>query len=233
MPRADRCVCQVCVMGDREGYVSWSVFVDRSYPNLFITCLLCFAEIMVNERPSAVSILDKHQQKVADRKGRRNLEVLPPRHDRAEKSKGPAGSSHKSKKRPREGGNVATTVRLPGSMPTPPPSCRVVAEVVPPSPRALVQGAVGSSLAGAWASPTPFDLLGSGYQFTRRVRVALLEEARESFRYVSPSDLLRNGFELLCCSIVFAQHSLQGRDRHVEAVSHLDHQLSEATQDLK
>jgi len=82
-------------------------------------------------------------------------------------------------------------------------------------------------------TPTPFDLLGSSYQFSRRVRVPLLDESRESFREVSPSDLLKRGFELMCRSVVLVQHGLQGRDRHVEVVSHLEHQLSEATQDLK
>ena len=63
--------------------------------------------------------------------------------------------------------------------------------------------------------------------------MALPDESRESFREVSPSDLLRSGFELMCRSVVLVQHGLQGRDRHVEVVSHLEHQLSEATQDLK
>ena len=117
-------------------------------------------------------------------------------------------------------------------MPTPPPSRRG-GEVVPPSPRPVVHGAAGSSEVGAWATPTPFDLLGSRYQFSRRVRVALSNEARESFRDVSPSDLLRSDFEMMCRSVVLVQNGLQGRDRQVEDMSQLEHQLSESTQDLK
>ena len=206
-------------------------FVGRFWVffNLFIFC--CFAEVMVQERPTAVSVLDKHRQKVAERKGRRSLEVLPPKADRAEKSKGTARPSHKSKKRPRDGGNVATTTRSLGSMPTPPPR-REAAEVAPPSPRPVERGA-GPSKTDAWASPSPFDILGSGYQFTRRVRVTLPDETRESFRDVSPSDLLRGGFELMCRSFVLVQNGIQGRDCQAEDVSQLEHQLAEATEDLK
>ena len=126
--------------------------------------------------------------------------MLPPRPDRAEKSKGSTGASHKFKKWPRDGGNVATTTRSSGSMSTP-TLCREAAEVAPPSPRPAERG-VGPSETGVVAIPSPFDLLGSSYQFMRRVRVALPDETRESFRDVSPSDLLRSGLELMCRSVV-------------------------------
>ena len=126
---------------------------------------------------------------------------------------------------------MATTTRSPGSMLIPPPR-REVAEVVPPSPISLERG-VGPSEVGVGATPSPFDLLGSGYQFTRRVRVALPYETRESFGDVSPSDLLRSGLELMCRSIVLVQNGIQGRDRQVEDVSQLEHELVEATKDLK
>jgi len=63
--------------------------------------------------------------------------------------------------------------------------------------------------------------------------VALPDESRESLRDVSPTELLRSGLELMCRSLVLVQHGLQGRDRHEEVVSHLEHQLSEVTQSLK
>jgi len=116
---------------------------------------------MVNERPSAVGVLDKHRQKAAERKGRRSLEVMPPANEVAAKFKGPAGPSQKSKKRPREGGNIATTTRSLGSMPTPPPPRREAAKAVPPCPRsrpgssdALVRPTPAHSLRplGAWPS---------------------------------------------------------------------------------
>ena len=127
--------------------------------------------------------------------------MLPSRADRV-------GPSHKSKKRLRDGGNVATTTRSPGAMSTPLPR-REVTAVVPPSPQPVERG-VGPSEAGA--APSPFDPLGSGYQFTRRVRVALPEETRECFRDVAPSNLLRSGLELMCHSIVLVQNEIQGRD---------------------
>jgi len=114
--------------------------------------------------------------------------------------KGSAGPSQKSKKRPRDGGNVATTTRSTGSLPTPPPRQEAI-EMGEPSLRCMVN-VVGLPEAGARASPSPLDLLGGGLKFTLRVRVALPRETRESIRGVSPSDLLRSGLELMCRSIV-------------------------------
>jgi len=210
--------------------IVFSRSVGRPSLLYFLTCVLFFlAETMVNERPNAVSVLDKHRQKAAERKGRRSLEVMPPTDDVMAKSKDRVGPSQKSKKRSREGSNIATTTRSPGSMPTPPPPRREVVEVVPPSPRSRP----GSFDAVARSTPTPFDLLGRGHQFTRRVRVALPDESREALRDVPPTDLLRRGLELMCCSVVLMQHGLQGRDQHEEAVSQLEHQLLETTQSLK
>jgi len=82
---------------------------------------------MVQEQPTPVGALDKHRQRAAKRKGRRNIEVLP----LARTDKGSTSPSQKSKKCPRDGGNTAATTRSPGSMPTPPPR-REVVEVAPP-----------------------------------------------------------------------------------------------------
>jgi len=193
---------------------------------------------MVNERPSAVSVLDKHRQKAADHRGRRSLEVIPPPSDEGvagppHKSKGSAGPTHKSKKRPRGASNIATTIWSPGSMPTPPPSRRVSAEAASGSPRALVHAEAGPSVVDARAALTPFDILGARYRFSRRVRVALSDEARDPLRNVAPSELLRSGFELMCRSVVLVQSGLQGQDRQAEDVSALEHKLSEAAEDLK
>ena len=193
---------------------------------------------MVNEQPAAVSVLDKHRQKAAERKGRRSLEVIPPPSDTgaagsSHKSKGPAGPTHRSKKRPTDVSNIATTTRSPGSMPTPPPSRRVAAEAVTSSPGPLVRGAAEPSKVDARAAPTPFDLLGGGYRFSRRVCVALPDEARDSLQDVSPSDLLKSGFELMCRSVVLFQSGLVGRERQAEEVSALEHKLSEANHDLE
>jgi len=97
----------------------------------------------------------------------------------------------------------------------------------------MVQTGVGPSVADAQAAPTPFDILGAGYRFSRRVRVALLDEARDPLRDVSPSELLRSSFELMCRSVVLVQSGLQGRDRQAEVVSSLEHKLSEATEALE
>jgi len=187
--------------------IVFSRSVGRPSLLYFLTCVLFYlAETMVNERSNAVSVRDKHRQKAVERKGRRSLDVMPPNDDVTAKSKDRAGPSQKSKKRPREGSNIATTTGSPGSMPTPPPPCREVVEVVPPSSRSRP----GSCDAVARSTPTPFDLLGRGHQFTRKVRVALPDESREALRDVPPTDLLRSGLELMCRSVVLMQHGLQG-----------------------
>ena len=156
---------------------------------------------MVQEKPTGTSVLDEYQKRAADRKGRRSIDVLPanaPAAPGAERDS--AGPSHKSKKRARDGGNIATTYRSPDSLPTPPPSRRVMVEVGSLSPRHVEQ-ASGASAGGHRPPTSALDLLGGSHKFTRRVRVALLEGTRESIWSVAPMDLLKSGLELMCRSI--------------------------------
>ena len=51
--------------------------VDQSILLFLTLAFFCFVEIMVQERPTVVSALDKHRQRAANHKGRRNIEVLP------------------------------------------------------------------------------------------------------------------------------------------------------------
>jgi len=155
---------------------------------------------MVQDKPSGVSALDEHRKRAAERKGRQSIEVMPAQEGPSPRpEKTAAGPSHKSKKRPRKSGNIATTTRSPGSMPTPPPPRREVVAAGGSSPR-RAGGASGSSDAGG--RPSALDLLGGGLQFTRRVCVALPDETRESIRVVFPTDLMRSSLELLCRSVV-------------------------------
>ena len=108
---------------------------------------------MVQERLAGVNALDKHRQWAAERKGRRSIEVLP-------STRGSTDPSQKSKKRPRDGGNIATTTRSPGYLPTPPPRWDAV-EVDSPSPR-CVEGVAGAPETdrAMGTSPSPLTLLG-------------------------------------------------------------------------
>jgi len=112
---------------------------------------------MVQDKSAGVSMLDKYRQRATDRKGRRSIDVLPSIKGSGA-DKGSASPSHKSKKRPSDGGNIATTTRSTGSLPTPPP-CWEVVEADSPSPR-RVERVVGPPEAGAKASPSPLNLLG-------------------------------------------------------------------------
>ena len=188
---------------------------------------------MVQEKPAGVSVLDEYRKRAADRKGRRSIDVLPanaPAAPAAERD--PAGPSRKSKKRARDGGNIATTYRSPGSLPTPPPSRRELVEVGSLSPRHVEQ-ASGASAGGHRPPTSALDLLGGSHKFTRRVRVALPEGTRESIRSVAPLDLLKSGLELMCRSIVLVEQGIEGHDQHAEDVSRLEQELAEARENLK
>jgi len=79
--------------------------------------LIIVAEIMNQDVPQAKGLLNAFKERAAQRKGRPSIETLTV-------GKGPAGGaslSGKSKKRPRERGNIVTINRSPGVMPTPPP----------------------------------------------------------------------------------------------------------------
>jgi len=89
---------------------------------------------MVQESPVGASVLDKYRQRAAEGKGRRSINVLQTaKGSNAQADKGSTDPSHKSKKRSRDGGNIATTIGSPGSLPTPPP-CQEAFEVDSPSP---------------------------------------------------------------------------------------------------
>jgi len=184
---------------------------------------------MVQEKPIGVSVLDKYRERAAARKGRQSIDVIPATASGA--GRGEAGPSHKSKKRPRDGGNIATTHRSPGSLPTPPPR-REMAEAVPLSPRCMEQ-ASGHQVGGHRPSSSALDLLGGNHRFMRIVRVALPEGTQESLRSVAPMDLVRSGLELMCRSIVLVEHGVEGHDRHAEEISRMEQELAEARENLK
>ncbi|KAK7331536.1 hypothetical protein VNO80_28271 [Phaseolus coccineus] len=80
---------------------------------------------------------------------------------------------------------------------------------------------------------SPLTLLGGDMQFTRGVRLALLEATREVIWVVPSSDLLRGGLEMLCHSVVMIQLGCQEREHHAEEISRLDHELAETSGHLK
>jgi len=90
---------------------------------------------MAQDPPAGADVLDAYRKWAAERKGRRSIDALPTTKGldaRADKSS--VGSSQKFKKRSRDSGNITTTTRSPGSLPTPPPY-RDTVEVDSPSPR--------------------------------------------------------------------------------------------------
>ena len=96
---------------------------------LFVSCLLLtvglisylsntcdfFAEIMLQESPAGADVLDAYRKWAVERKGCQSIDALPTtKGSNARGDKGSVGPSHKSKKRVRDGGNIATTTRSPG-----------------------------------------------------------------------------------------------------------------------
>jgi len=192
-----------------------------------------FAEIMAQESPAGVNVLDAYRKRAAKRKGRRSIDALPTtKGSDARGDKGSAGSSHMSKKRARDGGNITTTTCSPGSLPTPPPG-RDTVEVDSPSPRYVEQAALPIKANHIMeVSMSPLTLLEGDLHFRRRVRVALPEDTWEVIRGVPSSELLRGGLEMLCHSVVLIQLGIQERERHAEEISRLDHQVAERTDQL-
>jgi len=185
---------------------------------------------MAQESPAGADVLNAYRKRVAERKGRRRINALPTtKGSDARAHKGLAGPSHKSKKKARDGGNIATTTRSPGFLPTPPPRWDAV-EVDSSSSKHVGQAAGFPETEHVMeVSMSPLALLGGDFQFTRRVRVALPEKTRDVIWGVPSSDLLRGGLEMLCCSVVMVQLEIKEREHHVEEISRLDHQLAEAS----
>ena len=187
---------------------------------------------MVQEKPVGASVLDEYRKRAADRMGRRSINVLP-----ANALATPAAErdstdpSRKSKKRTRDGGNIATTTRSPGSIPTLPP-CREMVEAGSLSPR---QHGANIRCSSWWTSAIdlgPRSSRGESQIHAQSSR-GYFEETRESIRSINPLDLLKSGLELMCRSIVLVEHEIEGRDRHAKVISRLEKELIEARENLK
>jgi len=172
---------------------------------------------MAQESPAGADVLDAYRKRAAERKGRHNIDALDTtKGSGARADKGLTGPSSKSKKRSREGGNIATTTRSPGSLLTPPPH-RDMVEVDSLSPKRATKAVDPPETEGTMeASMLPLALLGVTYSSLGGVCLALPEATREVIRVVPSSNLLRGGLEMLCRSVVMIQLGSQERDRHVE-----------------
>jgi len=137
-----------------------------------------------------------------------------------------------SKKRGREGGNIARTVREAGQMPIPPPS-RSGRNSSPPTddfnrpiPTAVavpVPASGGSALA----------LLGGDRTLSRAVSIRLPPGLEGEIKSIPEGDLLNGGIEMICRGLVLARRGADVRKCRVEELSRLEHELQEAGQNLK
>ena len=55
----------------------------------------------------------------------------------------------------------------------------------------------------------------------------------ELTRAVLEDDLLEGGIEIMCCGLILTRHGMVARERHVEEISILEHELFEASGNLK
>jgi len=180
------------------------------------------AEIAKREIPQAVGMLHSFKNKLNEKRGATNAK---PRAEEGARA-GP------SKKRGRESGNIARTMREAGQMPTPPPN-RSARNASPPTddfnrpiPTAVampVSASGGSALA----------LLGGDRSFSRAVSFRLPPGLKGEIKSIPEGDLLNGSIEMICRGLVLARRGADARRDRVEELSRLEHELQEAGQNLK
>jgi len=137
-----------------------------------------------------------------------------------------------SKKRSREGGNIAHTVREAGQMPVPPPSHS--ARGASPATNDFncpIPTAVAVPIASPSASA--LALLGGDRTFSRAVSFRLPSGLEEEIKSVPEDDLLDGGIEMICRGLVLARRGAKAQRGHAEEISRLEHDLQEAGHNLK
>jgi len=179
-------------------------------------------EIAKREIPKAIGMLHSFKNKLNEKRGATSAKPCAKEGARA----GP------SKKRGRESGNIARTVREVGQMPTPPPS-RFARNASPPTddfnhpiPTAVtvpVSASGGSALA----------LLGGDRSFSRAVSFRFPPGLEGEIMSIPKGDLLNGGIEMICWGLVLARRGADAQRDRVEELSHLEYELQEAGQNLK
>jgi len=118
--------------------------------------------------------LDALKERVAQRKGKPSIESLT--NGRGSTGAGPSG---KSKKSPREGGNIATTNRSPGLMLTLPLPHRSPIDVDSPPTDDFNRSIPPSTPERTMkVCMSPLSVLRGDLQFSRGVKISLLEPTR-------------------------------------------------------
>ena len=136
-----------------------------------------------------------------------------------------------SKKRNREGSNIARTARAAGQMPIP-PLARSARPTPPPTDdfnRPIPTG-VAVPLATAGGSMLA---LGDDRSFSRAVSFKLPSNIEGEIRSVPDDDLLDGGIEMICRGLFLARRGADARRSRVEDISRLEHELQEAGHNLK
>jgi len=116
---------------------------------------------MAQESPAGVDVLDAYRKRAVERKERRSIDNLDTTNGSgAHAGKGSTDPSSKSKKTSREGGNIATITRSPGSLLTPPPR-REAIEVDSPWPKRVAKAVNPPEIERSMeVSMSPLTLLG-------------------------------------------------------------------------
>jgi len=138
-----------------------------------------------------------------------------------------------SKKRPREGSNIATITRSLSTMPTPPPPRSSPIFVDSPLPTEELCRPITPTKPTLEASRSPLSILGDELQFSKGVRVDLNSTAKGLIWVVPEEDLLQGNIDLFCQDLVLARLGVDARGRRVEEISLLEHELAEGLDNLK
>jgi len=175
------------------------------------------AEIAKKEIPQAVGMLHSFKNKLNEKRGAVGAK---PRTEEGSRG-GP------SKKRGREGGNIARTVRAVGQMPTPPPA-RSARPSSPPTDE------FNRPIPTGVAVPLINACVGGGRSVLLTGRELQVASQHRRGDQVGPRrDLLDGGIEMIRRGLVLARRGADARRSRVEDMSRLEHELQEAGQNLK
>jgi len=144
-----------------------------------------------------------------------------------------AGSSKNPKKRGREGGNTACTVRDPGQMPTPPLSRTVTRAGSPPTDEFNRPIPTAVAMPAAATGDASLTLLGGDKCFTRAMNFDLPPDLEELIGSVPEDNILDGGVEMMCRGLILTCRGAEAHRRRIEDLLRLEHQLQEAFNNLQ
>jgi len=188
--------------------------------------LFLISEIAKREISQAIGMLSSFRNKLNEKRGAAGARAPTTNTARA-------GLSKSSKKRAREGGNIARTVRALGQMSIPPPSRTVTHVESPPTDDFNRPIPIVVVVPVAVIEKSSLALLGGDMCFTRAMNFNLPPDLKELIGSVPDDDVLNGGVEIIYRGLILTRRGAEARRQHIEDLSRLEHDLQEASNNLQ